>query len=364
MNDRSYSFKSPQARKGFEIDLEIKQAIEAIMQSHGVPLAAAEAAYHKIFDIAAERHEANQAQIAREAEHNIKFNGDLLEGRWGDQSKEKWNYAVDASTQLGLTDEMIAAMARGGRNGANLIEQLSQIGEKLAAAKSAPAAQSKSPAPTNQTEGATKVENPAQSIKALERKIRELPHNPEWLARFKDGRHPLHQAAVDEQHNLIAQLAALRAVARGDTSQAGRGEPQAAAVARAELARRQDDPAFMNSLKDARDWRHAENVAIRDSLLRKIAMAEAPVTRASRSAAAIRREMEETRHNPEFMSAISKGARAAEHDDKYHAAHARYTGLVEELASAESQEGTAATLATAAGEGRAAPSGSDSGAAP
>lgn len=342
------SLKVPKLPKDFPVNLEFKQLIEAFVERGGIPLEAAQALYDEGFRIAVKQHADEQVKIEQTTKQNTEFNESILRSRWGDDFEKKMASVDALISDLNLSDEMLKQMLNAGHAPVNLIEQFAQAAERLAALKSE-APETRGSPTSDGKPGATKVENPAQLLKTLERQMAEWRNDPKWLESFTNQRNPMHPYAVEEWHATLDRIAALKAVARGETSQVGRGSPQAAAAARAELSELEDDPEFMAELKDASHFRHTERKRQRDNLIKRITTAELATAKPARSAATVRRELEEFLHNPEAMRTIGMDPRKREHSEEYRTAIARHEGLVSELIAAEQNEGVGKTLATAAG---------------
>lgn len=341
----SYNFRLPTLPKGFSINADFKKAVEAAFEKHGVPIEAAQSVYDEVLGHFVAAHEKETADAEAIATQNADFNTGMLRDRWGDQFDAKWAAARDFLDLSGLSDAALEGMADQ-IGAANVIEQLARAGERTAAARAQQSQSSRQPAQRDQA-GEAKVADPAQLVQTLERQLKELHINPEFLQRFDDQRHPMHEAVVEERQALINRLAAARALVAGKTVPPA---PRKAEELRAELERQNTDPEFVRVLKDQRDHRHADYVRQRQNLMHEIAAAEAPSGRTSRSAAQVRSDIEAFGRNKDVARILntSKDRRTPTQEAEYRGTLDRHQALVNELGAAERQEAAAATNAAAA----------------
>lgn len=342
----TYTFKLPQLPKGFQVKPDFQKSVEAAFEKAGIPVETAQTVFGEVLGHFAVAHERETAEAEAIARQNSEFNTGMLRDRWGDKYDAKCAAALDFLDFSGLSDAALEGIAA--QIGApNMIEQLARAGERIAAARAQQSSQPRQHKQSNQP-GETKVEDPAQLVRTLERQLTELRINPEFLERFTDERHQMHQYAVQERQALIDRLAAAQALVAGRTAP---GLPGRVEGLRAELKRQNTDPEFVRVLNDQRDHRHADYVKQRQSLMREIASAEAPAGKTSRSTAEVRRDIEAMRRDEGFAGALTTAAvrRTPQQEAEYRGALDRHQTLVKEFGVAERQEAAAATHTAAAG---------------
>lgn len=291
----SYAITVPKLPKGFELSEKIRDAFAAAAQRHGISVDIAQAIYNDVSGVALADFQAHDADTSRQVGDTTS----ILRDRFGANFDQKMASARAALEQLGLGQDGLMALEIA-IGAPNAIERLVQIGDRLAGSRNTTTSEATETSMQQQTN------NLPRSLEAIAHDRAVLYADKDWLARFKDPRHPLHRDAVAQQHRLAAEEAALHRAAAKPARALGAVQAEIAQLqGDREFVRRlgspvdplRDPPGHRQRLADQQKW---------DNLMSELHAAQ----RAARPAGADRRDALDAMHaDPEAMAAL--GNRAA-----------------------------------------------------